>query len=289
VLETLRRERVELRSLRQVFDDLETGRPWRRPVVAFTIDDGYLDQAAAGAPAFAAYDCPVTTFVTSGFLDGRLWFWWDRIAYVFGNTRRSALRVVVGDEVHEYVWRDGRERLAAQTRFTELCKVVPEPVKLRAIEAVAEVAEVTLPEAPPSAYAPMTWDDLRRCEAGGMEFGPHTVTHPVLSRTDDAQSAHEVAESWSRVRAEAHSAVPIFCYPNGQRTDFGPRELATFRTIGIRGAVVGETGYASHAGYRAGEDGRFQVPRFAYHESVPEMRQLVNGVERFKELVKGVR
>ena len=58
------------------------GPPLNR-AVAFTIDDGYVEQATVAAPVFAEFDCPVTTFVTSGFLDRALWFWWDQIEYVF--------------------------------------------------------------------------------------------------------------------------------------------------------------------------------------------------------------
>ncbi len=28
----------------------------------------------------------------------------------------------------------------------------------------------------------MSWDQARLCEERGMTFGPHTVTHPILSR-----------------------------------------------------------------------------------------------------------
>lgn len=37
---------------------------------------------------FAEFDCPFTTFLTTGFLDRTLWFWWDRIEYVFCHAVR---------------------------------------------------------------------------------------------------------------------------------------------------------------------------------------------------------
>src|SRR5262245_7266960 len=92
-LEYLRRKRYELVSLTEVFERLAgQGRPLDRSV-AFTIDDGYLDQATVAGPIFADFDCPVTTFVSTGFLDGRLWFWWDRIEHVFRQTSRRRIRV----------------------------------------------------------------------------------------------------------------------------------------------------------------------------------------------------
>ena len=82
-LEYLRANRYELVSLRELYARMARDAMPVRRAVAFTIDDGYFDHAEVAAPIFAAFDCPVTTFVTTGFLDGHLWFWWDQIEYVF--------------------------------------------------------------------------------------------------------------------------------------------------------------------------------------------------------------
>lgn len=284
-LEFLRRERYDLISLETLFDDLLHGRPHRRPAVAFTIDDGFADQVRVGAPVFAAYDCPVTTFVTSGFVDRQLWFWWNRIEYVFHASTRHSIAVPFGDEVLSYQLGDGRAR--AQDDFTERCKDVPDAVKLAAVEALAEAAEVVLPAEPPAGYAPMTWDELRAAERGGMTFAPHTVTHPVLSRTTDEQSRRELSEGWSRLRQEAANPVPIFCYPNGRARDFGAREVQTLRELGMTGAVVGETGYAERLDANgAGPAGDpFRVKRFAYTADDREFRELVSGVEVITQML----
>jgi hypothetical protein len=89
-LEHLRRNGYEVVSLAEVFRRLAGEGPRLHGTVAFTIDDGYLDQAEIAGPIFSEFDCPVTTFVTTGFLDGALWLWWDKIEYVFSNTRRFA-------------------------------------------------------------------------------------------------------------------------------------------------------------------------------------------------------
>jgi len=287
-LGALRRERRTIISLDTLFARLESAEPLRGAVV-FTIDDGYAEQAEIGAPVFAEFDCPVTTFVTTGFLDELLWFWWDRIEYVFRSTRRSGLGVVLsGDEV-TYRWSTAPERDRAQAEFTARCKEVPDDEKLAAIERLAAGAEVTLPVRAPERYAPMSWEQLRASEGMGMTFGPHTVTHPILSRTGDAQARHEVVESWRRLTERAAHPVPIFCYPNGRPADFGPREYAAMRDAGIRGAVVGSPGYAALSAFRAGAEARFNVRRFAYPDSLPHTRQFVSGLEYVKTQLRGGR
>jgi len=284
----LRRHGYELVGLADLFRRLAGEGPPLRRAVAFTIDDGYLDHATVAAPVFAEYDCPVTTFVTTGFLDGALWMWWDRAEYVFLNCRRPELRVTLAEDPLSYRWRTDAERDAARSDFTMRCTHVPNDEKDAAIARLAAAAEVDVPEEPPPPYAPMTWDQLRAAEARGMTFGAHTVTHPVLARTPDEQSRQEILGSWERLRAMASRPVPIFCYPNGQEADYGEREIAVLREAGFAGAVVGRPGYADLASFRTA-DGPFRVRRFGYAEDLPHLVQCVSGMERAKELLRGNR
>jgi peptidoglycan/xylan/chitin deacetylase (PgdA/CDA1 family) len=285
-LEYLRRHRYELLPLAEVFERLAgDGRRLGR-AVAFTLDDGYEDQATVGAELFAEYDCPVTTFVTTGFLDRRLWFWWDQIEFVFRRTHRRELGIQLGGETLRYSWTDAAARQQAQLAFTERCKQVPDREKHAGIRRLAAEAEVELPPHAPEPYAPMSWELLRKSEVRGMSFGPHTVTHPVLSRADDDEARRELTESWARLRAEAGQPVPVFCYPNGRWDDFGSREVATLRRLQLAGAVVGEAGYADVRSFRCDPDGPFRVRRFNFPEAVTDLIQIVSGLERFKQLLR---
>lgn len=286
VLETLRRERYELLSLDTVINDLAEGRTRARPSVAFTIDDGYLDHASVAAPLFAEFDCPVTTFVTTGFLDRRLWLWWDRVEYVFENTTKQEICVTIADGSVRYDLRTKVERHAAQRHFIARCKEISEAMKCAAVKLLALSADVDLPATPPSRFAPMTWDDLRRCEGMTMTFGPHTVTHPVLSRTSDVQARYEVAESWNRLQSEARNPMAIFCYPNGRPGDYTDRETRFLAELGFLGAVTVSTGYANAAQMRNGGLERFRIRRFAYPDSVDDLLVLVSGAERLKQIVR---
>lgn len=285
-LAALRRERFEILPLTTLLDDLASGRTHRAPAVAFTIDDGYLDHAIVAAPVFAEFDCPVTTFVTTGFLDGQLWFWWDRIEYVFDNTPLDSISVQLDGQPVRYAWRDSSERSQAQQHFTLSCKAVSDSEKCDAIIRLGRAAGVEIPAAPPLRYAPMSWTDVRRCEKLTMTFGAHTVTHPILSRTSDAQSRFELAESWNRLRAEATNPVPVGCYPNGQRGDFGVREMQVLGELGFIGAVTGMIGYADGPTIGSSRLDPFATRRFAYPDSIDELLLVVGGAERLKQIIR---
>jgi len=285
-LATLRSQRFKILPLQVLMSDLAAGITHSRPVVAFTIDDGYLDHATVAAPVFAEFDCPVTTFVTTGFLDGQLWFWWDQIEYVLENSSRDSVEVELPGGSLRYGLRTQSERAVALQHFTSTCKKLADTEKRDAITRLAWSAEVDIPARAPQRYAPMTWTDLRRCENMTMTFGPHTVTHPILARTSDSQSRFEIAESWNRLRTEARHPVPVWCYPNGQDGDFGEREMKTLSDLGFLGAVTGSVGYAAIEDVQRAPFDRFKVPRFAYPDSLEDLLLLAGGAERMKQIAR---
>jgi peptidoglycan/xylan/chitin deacetylase (PgdA/CDA1 family) len=283
----LRRRRVPLVAIEEVVTAV-TGDVRVPPgAVGFTIDDGYADQAEVAAPIFAEFDCPVTTFVTTGFLDRETWNWWDQVEHVFERTPRCHLEVALGEARFSYDLPDGASRSRAAADFVGRCKQVPNQDRIHGIAEVAAAGEVDLPEQPPAQYAPMSWSDLRTCERGGMSFGPHTVTHPILARVDDAGARAEIEGSWLRVAGEARNPCPVFCYPNGQPRDFGPREYDILAAVGLIGAVTAGPAYVSTVERSSRDRPQYRIDRFSFPDSLDPFLQIVSGFQRVKELIRG--
>ncbi len=284
-LEYLRRHRYDLLDLERLFQRLGEDNGSLDRAVVFTIDDGYYDQALIATDIFAAYDCPVTTFVTTGFLDRDLWFWWDQLDFVLHHTDRHRLVLELNHSDLDLLWTEGAGWRDAFVALTALCKTVDDPV-VEVVEPLATAAGVDLPNHPPNKYAAMTWAELRACEGRGMRFGPHTVTHPILSLVSDEQSHRELVESWNRLRAEVRDPVAVFCYPNGRGQDFGRREIDGLIALGLLGAVTGGPGYVQPVRHSAPATARFSISRFAFPNRLTHVIQLASGVERLKQIVR---
>lgn len=284
----LRRERFSFQPLAWVVGRLAAGQELPPRTLVFTLDDGYADQHDVALPILAEFDCPATVFVTTGFLDGHLWFWWDRIEYVIEHTRVDRLRVALDDDRLLYGMATRQERRHARDDYVARCKQLAAGRLAEAVAAFAAAAEVDLPVRAPARYAPMTWRQLRQAERAGMTFGPHTVTHPILARAGDAQAAAEIVDSWRRLREAAMAPVPVFCYPNGQPVDYGRREAEALERAGLIAAVAGRPGYLdapSLGGTRSGIAGRFELPRFTWRDDVGEVLRYATGAERLRALV----
>jgi peptidoglycan/xylan/chitin deacetylase (PgdA/CDA1 family) len=75
--------------------------------------------------------------------------------------------------------------------------------------------------------------------AHGIEFGPHTRTHPILSRIGDAERLRdEIDGSRRRIEEETGKPAVHFCYPNGRYEDIGQQVLEKVRAAGFETGVV---------------------------------------------------
>jgi peptidoglycan/xylan/chitin deacetylase (PgdA/CDA1 family) len=270
----LHRERIPVLSLGSVVAALHDRTPLPRRAAVFTVDDGYFDFAEVGAPIFARFDCPVTVFLVTGFLDGSCWLWWDKVRYLFVHGSPSP-----GTPLLEYAGLPSTPaRLGALAgEISHRATRIPNAELMALIDFLAERAQVTLPEVPPPEFRPMTWSAARALASRGVSFGPHTVTHPVLDRTSEDHARRDITESWRRIREVLEAPLPVFSYPNG---GFGAREADLVRAAGLRAAVATTPRYLTVDAPPRDEGWLFRLPRFPYPDLPPALQLTVAGFRR---------
>lgn len=279
-LEYLRREDYQILGVEEALRRHAEGDGTLRNAVCFTVDDGYEDFATLAAPVFSAFDCPVTVFLITGFLDGETWPWWDQLEHVFRTT--SLRRLELGSTGDVYAWKEDSEKRQVLEGLVEHCKTISNAEKWEVIAEVAGRLEVAVPDRPPPDYSPLTWDQVRALDGTGLfRFGPHTVTHPILSKVPDEQAKWEIVESRARVEAETYATSPVFCYPNGDPSSFGAREIDVLAERGFIGAVTSVHGYVSDRNL-TGPKAAYTLPRFPYPGDRPRFVEAVAGMRRFR-------
>jgi peptidoglycan/xylan/chitin deacetylase (PgdA/CDA1 family) len=260
-----------------------SGEPIPRNTVVFTVDDGYADFMGA-APIFAEFDCPVTVFLIVGFLDGRCWNWSDQVLHAFTRTERPHVTIPFGDGVDHYVVSDIASRVVSATTFIERLKRGSDSARRASLAALPAATGVEIRATPTLEYAPLSWDDVRRCEGRGARFGAHTVTHPVLSAIPEEDSEREIRDSLARVAAEVTSPSPVFCYPYGEPWSFGHREEAVCARTDLIGAV--STSQASVTTETFSTPGaQFAVPRYPWVDETDALKK-ATGLETLQRRIR---
>jgi peptidoglycan/xylan/chitin deacetylase (PgdA/CDA1 family) len=238
MLAMLRKQGVQFMRLRELAAHVEARTDLTRPTAVFTVDDGYQDFAQLAAPIFQGFDCVPTVFLVTEFVNGRQWCWWDRVTEAFLRSPLRAVTLSCDGRTFSYLLGSAVERRTNANAFIEELKWIPDNERLRIVARIGALLGVDLPDTPTPEYSPLSWDDVRRLEREGVDFGPHTLTHPVLSRVSPEKSRDEILQSWADVRRECADPSPVFCYPNGSLESFGPREINIVRESGMTGAVA---------------------------------------------------
>ena len=285
-LEYLRRHRYCLMDLRELLKHVDEGIPLKKNAVVFTVDDGYADFVEVGAPVFAAYDCPVTVFLVTDFVSGTLWNWFDRVEWAFGNSKRGGIDIEINGKSLMFRWTDEAQRARACLMVIEALKRIPDREKEDSIVLLSRLLEVAIPESAPEKYRAMSWQQVRACGTKGVTFGPHTLSHPILTQVDPVRADREISASWRAVSASTDAAVPVFCYPNGTALDFSPRDKESVARAGMTAALSTMDGSLESTATGLEVDDRYSIPRFAYSEERSALVQIASGLEQRKTRIR---
>jgi peptidoglycan/xylan/chitin deacetylase (PgdA/CDA1 family) len=264
-------------SLSSIGQCLRSGKALTPGMAAITIDDGYLDAYEVALPILRAHKLPATIFVVTGFLDGKIWLWTDKLRMVLLETKARSRSFDVGEQTLKLDLNGRRSRLEAAARANALLKRLPDEEKEIAITRIATSLGVEIPDLPVEAYRPLSWAQLREMEDAGIDAGSHTVSHPILTNLMSNQLQSELRDSKLRLEDVLAHEVSLFCYPNGDTDDNVQREVA-------------------HAGYRCavttihGLSGRDADPLALRRiNGEPDLAHFAQSVSGFEELKNNLR
>jgi peptidoglycan/xylan/chitin deacetylase (PgdA/CDA1 family) len=90
----------------------------------------------------------------------------------------------------------------------------------------------------------LSWKQVRAMSDGGISFGSHTLSHPLLTRIPRRQREYELCRSKEIIEQQIGKPVTTFAYPSG---DFDSETKE----------VVREAGYCAAVSIRAGQNGPY--------------------------------
>jgi peptidoglycan/xylan/chitin deacetylase (PgdA/CDA1 family) len=229
-------------SCQQVTDAMRGGRPLPTRAVMVTFDDGFDDNHDVVLPVLVRNNVPGLFFLITGYINTSQVLWFERLVYVILRTPIPKLRL----DALQYTSDAGDSvgsRRAAAAALLRLLKRTPHAVRLEVLEELDRVAQVEISPDDRQFSAPMTWDQVRAMADAGMEFGSHTVTHPILSTvTDAAMLACELRDSKSAIERQIDRPIATLAYPEGGRDAINDHVLTATRDAAYALAFTYEAG-----------------------------------------------
>lgn len=261
--------------LTEVIDCLTDGKSLPPNTTVITIDDGYDDAFHIAFPLLKEFCLPATIYAVTDFCDQKIWMWTDKMRYILANTGGNSIKVDIGPAgTMEIRFADPSQTLAAADRINDRLKKLPDEQKDTKIRQIAGDMQVEIPDTPPADFAAMTWGQAREMDAENVRIESHTVTHPILTKVDQACLDLEMRASKKRLEEVFGRPVEHFCYPNGA-FDASVRE--SVKSAGYMSAVT--TAY----GFNDAKADRFMMNRIDAQSSIESFAQSVSGFEAVKQ------
>ena len=282
-LKYIRKHHYKPITLQELFDCLNRDEPLPERAVVFTVDDGFADQFEFISPVFSEYDVPLTCFVITDFLDGKLWPWDDQVKYVFNNTRTTVFSVRLPNEtVFKADLGSENSRDSERRRLLGLLKKQNQSRIYEWLENLYQAAELDVPASIPQEFSPASWQQANQFVQSGHAIAAHTKTHRILSQLTDAEAYEEIIGSYEALKTRVPGCADTFAYPTGLLSDFGQREMDIIKHSPMTGSVstvcdAARPGYPLQA-----------VPRFSLPENMTDFLQYLGFLEVLKNKVRGI-
>lgn len=204
-------------SLDQLNKIITSNKKPERPFIAFTIDDGYLDNYIQALPVFERQQVPFTIFVATDFIDKKAILWWDILEGLVLNNDYVKMG---GDEYQCHTFQEKwntfriiREKILHIDQ-TKLEKGLKEAFAHYDIDWYEPVQRQT-----------MSWEQIKEISQHPLcTIGGHTVSHLALNKLSEQEFQEEVANGIAKLQSAIGKPIQHFAYPYGSPNEIGERE-----------------------------------------------------------------
>lgn len=230
--------------LSQVAESLPNLALLPRDPVVLTFDDGFADNYEFALPVLRRHGVSATIFLSTDFIGATAPIWYELVAFLLLRAAVGTLPAPIGDELLPTT-ADVSSRRADLLHVLSVLKLCSEDERVAYLARMRMAAgPELLMQAENGMSLAMTWDQAREMSLLGVDFGSHTVTHPILTRVSEVQLERELRESKLRIEAELGRPIETIAYPVGGATAFDARVCR----------AVADAGYAAAVSYLPGEN-----------------------------------
>jgi peptidoglycan/xylan/chitin deacetylase (PgdA/CDA1 family) len=230
------------------------GKDWPRRALIITFDDGYRDNYTQAFPVLRQMGLPATIFLATGHIGRSRLFWWDLIAYCVKHARRKVVTLQqVSSAPINLTTPAGRQE--ATSTILRWVKQAPDEIKNRFLDRLGRDLDAVVPDWLAGGMH-LSWDEVKQMADSGIEFGSHTVTHPILTNVDPARLDEELIESKKTIEQQLGRDCTVLAYPVGGRQNYNESVKAAVQRAGYHYGVSYAVGVSAFCEYD-----RYDLPR----------------------------
>jgi len=203
-------------SFDTVVEALKNNKPFVRPTIAITIDDGFKDNFELLFPILKEKSVPAMIFLSTSVIGTKKRNWVDRLGDVTLDSTKESVHIIdlFGNEALPLG--SIADKRLTYNRIVQKLKDVEMNTRDGCIKKIEEQLGFPKEKEP----LMLNWDEVRTMSNSNVAFGAHTHTHPILTKIPLEEAKKDILDSKVTIEQELGGEVKHFAYPNGRIEDF---------------------------------------------------------------------
>ncbi|MBN1386924.1 MAG: polysaccharide deacetylase family protein [Bacteroidales bacterium] len=272
---------IDIVSLDECYNRI-TAKSKVKRFVAFTFDDGYIDNLTHALPVFEKYSVPFTLFLTTGFPDHTVVLWW----YLLENLvmESNLIQFKDGDNTYSYKTGTMEEKNNAFWSIRRYILESDEKNLIKRLQTIFNMVQDDLFDL--TAKLAMSWDQVIELSNHPLvTIGAHTVNHLALSKLSEDTVIKEINESIEIIEKKIKKPVLYLAYPIGSSSAASVREFNITRGCNLKMAFTAKDGNI----FKYHTDNMYSLPRISVDDTrgITFVDLYINGFTPFLNTIFG--
>ena len=219
-------------SLDNVYDVITGKNKINKPFVAFTLDDGYLDNYTTAYPIFKRNNVPFCIFVATDFPDKRAILWWISIEDLILSNNKLQL-----SDGSTYICQTYQQKWDTFRLIREKILKLDQSHLLTSLQDL--FADYQIDWLAPIQKMTMSWDNISELGKEPLcTIGGHTMSHPSFISLTHDEIKNEIDGGIKKLKSVIEYDIHHFAYPYGSMKEDGEREYEILKSFDFKTSFV---------------------------------------------------
>jgi len=193
----------------------------RRPRIAITFDDGWMDTLESGYALSEKNHLPIAVFVCPGLTGRSSPFWPETICRAWKTALHSPVCIatfsaICADSGLSGKWQPLRPTATNLELLIAAVKdLAPENRNALVQRLSTFVMEQGFTGAISRLEATLSWEDIKRLSSAAVEIGSHSLYHEILPQLSVRRAEEEISSSKMEIESQLGVPCAMLAYPNG--------------------------------------------------------------------------
>jgi len=185
--------------------------------IVITFDDGYKNNYTEAFPILKKYNKKATIFLISSRIDSDKYAWYDIIEIFFKEYKKNNYTLKIESKNYTFYTSNENQKINTINTLKEILKNISNIDREKIVKKLSENLHSYKSEYKKK-FSFITWKEAREM-LKTINFGAHSVTHPILTKCSKSKVEMEIMKSQETIQEKLKTVVDGFCFPNGDYDD----------------------------------------------------------------------